>query len=102
MISNRARTVRGFTLVELLVVIGIIAVLIGLLLPALSGAKQQANKVQCLSNLTNIGNMMLIYSSNYNGLLVPLGPLQDGVQNATSLPPNTTGQVGCRCHSTGL
>ena len=61
--GQRLRFIRpnGFTLVELLVVIAIIAILASLLLPALSGARQQTRMVQCLSNFRQIAVGMFLY-----------------------------------------
>jgi prepilin-type N-terminal cleavage/methylation domain-containing protein/prepilin-type processing-associated H-X9-DG protein len=59
--------IRGFTLVELLVVIGIIALLIAILMPALAKAKEQANRTACMSNLRQLGAAMLMYTDENKG-----------------------------------
>src|SRR5205814_8066334 len=82
-VSARTAPRRAFTLVELLVVIGIIAVLIGILLPALARARMQANQLQCLSNLRTMGAAVEMYVNLYKGSF-PIGAFDGNLNGNTT------------------
>ena len=65
---------RGFTLVELLVVSGIIAVLISLLLPTLARARNSAERAVCLSNMQQMAQALYIYGAQFKGAIPPSEP----------------------------
>jgi prepilin-type N-terminal cleavage/methylation domain-containing protein/prepilin-type processing-associated H-X9-DG protein len=110
---NMGRRRRGFSLVELLVVVGIIAVLVGILMPALTRARRQANAASCLSNLRQLayayglyvsdnGGKSFTYDGGNSGYWVPLlRPTYGGV-DAVMLCPDAREPATIRRSSTGI
>lgn len=78
----------AFTLVELLVVIGILGVLVGLLLPALAAAKQKARGAKCINNLKQVGTAFLLYAADSNDQLPPFN--SGGPFRSPTFPHNPT------------
>jgi prepilin-type N-terminal cleavage/methylation domain-containing protein/prepilin-type processing-associated H-X9-DG protein len=85
---KRLNGTKGFTLVELLVVIGIIALLISILLPSLNRARETANRVKCASNLRQIGQAILLYSNDSKG------PYPRGIYVVNSAPSDSGRSAG--------
>lgn len=83
-----SRVLAGFTLVELLVVMALIAVLVSLLFPALASARQAGRKVACLSNLRQIGIAVHTYADDYGGT-IPYGPKAPPFTSPASFYPST-------------
>jgi prepilin-type processing-associated H-X9-DG protein/prepilin-type N-terminal cleavage/methylation domain-containing protein len=84
----------AFTLVELLVVIGIIAVLVGLLLPALSAARASSQQVVCLSQLRQIGTAMLLDAADHHRYVQTTGYIHTPVNQPAGLTAATPPALG--------
>ena len=86
--TRRHASRSGFTLIELLVVIAIIAIIAGLLLPALTRAKDAGRKAACISNLRQIGIALHGYANDSNGL-IPYGPKAPPFTSPSDFYPST-------------
>jgi len=100
--TSRRRTQRGFTLIELLVVISIIGVLIGLLLPAVQAARRAARRIQCASNLRQVG-LGLLGFQNAKGSYPNAGTFGESLASTDKKGPATASVInGCFPAASGV
>lgn len=82
----------GFTLIEMLIVIAIIAILAAILLPVLGRSRDRAKAISCVSNLKQIGTGFELYSNYYNGLIPPADPTKQYSGASENLLRDNTGK----------
>ena len=92
---------RAFTLVELLVVIGIIALLISVLMPALTGARERSNQIKCLSNLRQIGQALMMHAQEHRNYVPTAGLIHQPEWNATPVGLKDRSKIKYKYYSEG-
>src|SRR5438034_7209276 len=80
------RKAHAFTLIEILVVIGILSILLGILLPTIAGARRSGNRVACRAQLHDLGNLLQMYLNDSKGRIPRVNPLPSFAPPINSFP----------------